>query len=106
MATRTMAELINTASNQLTLLICMRVWRLFASMEDIADISNRVDHHREPTVQADLAAQLPDMHVDHVGLRVEMVIPYRLEQHGPRDRLTGVTHHIFKQLILARLQVD
>ena len=52
----------------------------------------------------DLGAQARDVDVDDVGLRVEMIIPDVLEQHGARHHLAGVLHQIFEQAELARLQ--
>ena len=52
----------------------------------------------------DLGAQAADMHVDDIGLRVEMIVPDVLQQHGARHHLAGVLHQIFEQAELARLQ--
>ena len=54
----------------------------------------------------DLAAQPRDVHVDDVGLRVEVVVPHVLEQHGARHHLAGVLHQVFEQAEFARLQRD
>ena len=54
----------------------------------------------------DLGAQAGDVHVDHVGLRIEVIFPDAFEQHGAGDDLPGVAHQIFEQAELARLQVD
>ena len=59
---------------------------------------------REPLV--DLAAKTADVNVDDVGLRIEMVVPHRLEQHGSRHHLPGVAHQVFEDAELARLQID
>src|SRR5918998_5081043 len=40
----------------------------------------------------DLAPQPRDVHVDHIGLRIEIIVPHVLQQHGARDHLTGVAH--------------
>ena len=37
-----------------------------------------------------LAAQAADMHVDHIGAGVEMIVPHALQQHGAGDDLVGV----------------
>jgi hypothetical protein len=52
----------------------------------------------------DLGAQSRDMHVDHVGLRIEMIVPDVFQQHGSRHHLPGVLHQIFEQPEFARLQ--
>jgi len=44
------------------------------------------------------------MHVDHIGLRIEMIVPDIFQQHGARHHLAGVLHQIFQQAKLARLQ--
>src|SRR6267154_6509814 len=54
----------------------------------------------------DLGAQTRDMDVDHVGLRVEMVFPDILQEHGAGDDLSGMAHQIFEKTELARLQLD
>src|SRR3984957_19079660 len=46
------------------------------------------------------------MHVDHVGLRVEMIIPDVLQQHGAGHDLAGMPHQIFEQAEFARLQLQ
>ena len=54
----------------------------------------------------DLGAQARNMHVDDVGLRVEMAVPDVLQQHHARDDLVLVLHQVSQQLELSRLQVD
>ena len=44
------------------------------------------------------------MHVDDVGLRIEMIIPDVFEQHGARHHLARMLHQIFEQTEFARLQ--
>ena len=46
------------------------------------------------------------MHVDHVGLRVEVIVPDAFQQHGARHHLAGMAHQVFEQPEFARLQVD
>ena len=45
-----------------------------------------------------------DVHVDDVGLRIEMIVPDVFEQHGAGHHLAGVAHQIFEQAEFARLQ--
>src|SRR6185312_2011224 len=52
----------------------------------------------------DLAAQPGHVDVDHVGLRIEVVVPDIFEQHGAGHHLAGILHQIFEQAELARLQ--
>jgi len=57
-------------------------------------------------IAVDFAAQTLDKHVDHVRLRVEIVIPHVLEDHCFRDHAPGVAQQIFEQRELARLQLN
>ncbi len=57
-------------------------------------------------LRLDLLPQLADVHVDHVRLRVEVIVPDVLEQHGARDDLAGMAHEVLEELELARLQLD
>src|ERR1700688_1730256 len=59
---------------------------------------------RRLEIPVDLGAQARDMHVDHVGLRIEMIVPDMFEQHRAGDNLAGVLHQIFEQAEFARLQ--
>src|SRR4029079_9904441 len=52
----------------------------------------------------DLGAQPRNMHINDVGLRIEMIIPDILEKHGASHDLSGMLHQIFEQPELARLQ--
>src|SRR5208282_3719324 len=54
----------------------------------------------------DFGTQPRNVHVDHIGLRVEVIIPDVLQQHGPSDDLAGVPHQIFEQAEFARLQLQ
>src|SRR5271165_4299951 len=61
---------------------------------------------RRVKIAVDLGAQARYMHIDHVRLRIEMVIPHMLKQHGTRDHLSGVLHQIFQQTEFTRLEDD
>src|SRR5271165_74051 len=61
---------------------------------------------RRVEIPIDLCAKARHMHVDHVGLRIEMIIPHVLEQHGAGDYLARILHQIFQQPEFARLQND
>src|SRR5689334_9943563 len=64
-------------------------------MQTVAGAAHRVQHRpREALV--DLLAQAADMHVDHVGLRVEMIVPDILQQHRPRDDVPRMAHQVFE----------
>ena len=55
---------------------------------------------------AELAAQVADVDVDHVGARVEVVAPDVVEQLLAAEHLAGVQHEDLGQRELARGQVD
>ena len=57
-------------------------------------------------VLVDGLPQGADEHVDDVGLRIEMIVPYAFEQHGARHHLPAVAHHEFEQLKFARREFD
>ena len=71
-------------------------------------VSGAADGVQERLAEAlvDLGAQPRDVHVDDVGLRIEVIVPDVLEQHGAGHHLAGVLHQIFEQAELARLQRD
>src|SRR5579859_2912537 len=69
----------------------------------ISGVAHRAQQ-RALELRVDLLPQLADMHVHHVGLRVEMVVPDILQQHGARDYLIRVPHEVLEQLEFARLQ--
>ena len=78
---------------------------LLAAFQHIAGAANRMQDRLVETL-LDLAAQPRDMDVDDVGLRIEMIVPDILEQHGARHHLAGMAHQIFEQAEFARLQRD
>ena len=45
------------------------------------------------------------MRFHHIGLRIEMVIPHIVQQHGPRHHLPGMAHKIFQQPKFTRLKL-
>src|SRR2546428_12519840 len=45
----------------------------------------------------DLPAQIADVHVDDVALRVEVEPPHVLDQHRPCEDAAGVSHEVFEQ---------
>src|SRR5271168_2069577 len=54
----------------------------------------------------DLASQAADVHVDDVRMRIEIKVPYMLQQHSAGDDLSRVLHEIFEKSVLARLEFD
>src|SRR3984957_9505001 len=71
----------------------------------VTGAANRAEQRRVE-IAIDLGAQARHVHVDHIGLRIEVIVPHVLEQHGARDHLAGVLHEIFQQTEFARLQCD
>src|ERR1700727_2528639 len=71
----------------------------------VTGAANRAEQRRVE-VAIDLGAQARHVHVDHIGLRIEVIVPDMFEQHGARDHLAGVLHEIFQQTEFARLQCD
>ena len=71
----------------------------------VSGAANGVD---ERTVEAlvDLRSQPRDMHVNNVGLWVEVIVPDMLEQHGAGHHLAGVLHQKLEQAELAWLKHD
>src|SRR5437016_378756 len=58
----------------------------------------------EPVLE--LAAQAADVDVDNVGARIEVIVPYLLEEHGAGDHPPFVAGEIFEQEIFARLEIE
>src|ERR1700685_1453531 len=61
---------------------------------------------RRVEIAIDLRPQARHVDIDHIGLRIEMIVPNVFEQHGAGDHLAGVLHQIFEQPEFARLQDD
>src|SRR4029079_11915389 len=74
-----------------------------AVTDGVAGAADGVQQRRRK-VLVDLRAKARDMHVDDVGLRIEMIIPYVLEQHGAGHHLARMLHEIFQQAKLSRLE--
>src|ERR1700730_18196704 len=69
----------------------------------MADAANRMEQlWRE--VLVNLATQAADLDIDDIGLRIKVVVPDRLEQHGPSNDLPLVPHEVFEKAKLARLK--
>ena len=80
-------------------------WFRQPPFEHIAGSTHRVQQGRFETL-LDLAAQARDMHINDIGLRVEVIIPDMLQQHCSSDDLPGMAHQIFEQTEFARLEDD
>src|SRR5260370_41687089 len=71
----------------------------------VTDAAHRVQQRRRE-VLVDLLAQSADLHIDRIRLRIEMIVPDRLEEHRARDHLSLVTNQILEKPKLSRLQRD
>src|SRR5215475_12243935 len=70
----------------------------------IAGTANRVQKRRVESL-VDLLPEAADMDVDHIGLRIEMIVPHALEQHGAGHDLASMAHKIFEQAELTGLEL-
>src|SRR5437868_15061058 len=73
--------------------------------QNITRASDRVNQRPRITF-VDGVAQPAHVHIDDVGLRIEVQIPDSFEQHGARDDLAGPAHQVFQQLELLGGEVD
>src|SRR5215469_1642274 len=78
---------------------------LLRSTEAKSDAANGMDQRIGLTV-VDFAANAADVNVNDVCRRVEVQIPYMLQQHGSRDHLADIANEIFEQLELSWQQFD
>ena len=46
------------------------------------------------------------MNIDKVRFRIEVIVPYVLEEGCTRQQFVAALHHVFEQLELARSQID
>src|SRR5512137_2816463 len=74
-------------------------------IDNIPDSADGVDQLLL-VVPVDLVPQAANQDVHDVGLRVEMVVPDVLQDHGLRNHSAGVAHEIFEQAEFARLELD
>src|SRR5471030_1157271 len=70
------------------------------SGEGVANISDRLDHR-----VAELVAQSPDGHVDHVAARVERIAPDLVEQLLARADGARTPHQVLNEKELARAEL-
>jgi hypothetical protein len=66
---------------------------LFRSTKAKPDASNGMDQ-RIILIAIDFAANAADIHIDDVGRRVKMQVPYVMQKHSARDHLTGVASQV------------
>src|SRR5512147_2173544 len=79
--------------------------RLGRGTQAIPGAAYRMQQRRFESL-VDLRTQAADVHVDDVRLRIEVVIPHGLEQHGSGYDLALMAHQVLEQPELPRLQVD
>ena len=65
-------------------------------MKKLSNAPNRPDELLR-TASFDFGSQSADQNIDHVGLWVEMVVPYVLEDHGFEFNPAGISQQIFEQ---------
>src|SRR6516162_3233126 len=78
---------------------------LLRSTKTKSDAANGVNQ-RIVLTAVDLPTDTADIDIDDVGRRIEMQIPYVLQQHGTRDHLTGISGQVRQQTELSRQQLD
>src|ERR1051326_6394407 len=78
---------------------------LARSPDTIANTPDGVDQ-RIAMRAVDLATEAPDINIDDVSRRIEMQVPYVLQQHCAGHDVPGVANHVFEQLEFARQQLD
>src|SRR5512134_4197374 len=76
--------------------------------QPIADVAHRLDHFALVVTVADreLAPQVADVDLEHLGARIEVEAPYRVEDLLAGEHLIGMTDQVCEQLELARRQPD
>src|SRR5262245_34281677 len=74
----------------------------FAVADHVSRAANRMQQCLGKTF-INLRTQPRDVHIDDVGLGIEMVIPHVLQQHCAGHNLSGMLHEVFEQAELARL---
>src|SRR5678816_3347411 len=77
----------------------------FLGFEHVAGAAHCVQQ-RPVEALLELSPKSADVNVDHVGRRIEMIIPDLLEQHRAGDDPPFVPGEIFKKQIFARLEVE
>src|SRR5512144_443160 len=71
--------------------------------QPIADVAHRLDHFAPVVAVADreLAAQVADVDLEHLGARIEVEAPYGVEELLPGEHLIGMADQVCEQLELA-----
>src|SRR4051812_38329209 len=78
---------------------------LFIRCQHIPGITHR-SQQRPLRVRLDLLPQLADVYIHNIRLRIEMIVPDVLQQHGAGHHLAGVAHQVLEELELLGLQRD
>src|SRR5579862_5348597 len=76
-----------------------------AFAKNIADAAHRMDQ-RAIEAAIDLLPKPAHHHIDHAGLRIELIVPHRFDQHPAGDDLVAMANQVLEQPELARLQRD
>src|SRR5919202_2658153 len=71
-------------------------------------VSGAADRVQERPVEAlvNLGPQTRDVHVNDVGLRIEVIVPDIFEQNRARDDMARMAHQIFEEAEFAQMQRD
>ena len=59
-----------------------------------------------PAASHQLPAEIPHVHVHHVALRIEVHVPYLLQERGPADDFLGVEQEVLEELELLGREVE
>src|ERR1035438_1228387 len=78
------------ASVGLTGVACLR-----SGLQAVSDPAYRADHGR--SVGVELLAQIADVHLHHVDLAFEAVVPNPVSYLGLGDNMAGVDHQVVEQ---------
>src|SRR3569833_65960 len=78
---------------------------LFIRCQHIPGITHR-SQQRPLRVRLNLLPQFADVDIHNIRLRIEMIVPDVLQQHGAGYDLAGVAHQVLEELELLGLQRD
>src|SRR5581483_4131894 len=80
--------------------------KLRSRLRGFKDITDSANGLQASFVRIDLGPEAVDEDVDDVGLRIEAVVKYMLEDHRLGDGAAGVAQEVFEQGKFAALQLD
>jgi hypothetical protein len=80
-----------------------RIW--LRDFKNIADSTDGVDDLIGKAL-VNLIPQTAGQHIHDVGLRIEVIVPDLIKDHGLGDHLPGIAHQIFEQAELPGREFD